>query len=81
MGRTPGQKDRGRCSNHNVEDGSCWTQKDWKTETEVERCCTEKGRGTKKERTERRTTRPNNLENEDSDVPTSNREKKKGEDL
>ena len=30
------EKDRARCSNENMEDGSEWTPKDTKTETEVE---------------------------------------------
>ena len=57
-----GEKDRGRCSNENMEDGSEWTRKDRKTKTDLERCYM---KGYEVERsTERRSTRPENVENE-----------------
>ena len=34
------EKDRGRCSHENTEDGSEWTRKDRKAKTEVEQCHT-----------------------------------------
>ena len=37
MVRTGEEKDRGRCSNENIENGSGWIPKDMKTKTEVER--------------------------------------------
>ena len=41
-------KDKGRCSDDNMDDRNEWTQKDRKTKTEVERCHTKRYEGEKK---------------------------------
>ena len=45
MVRSCGEKDRARCSDENMEDGSGWTPKGRKTITEVQRCYTKKYEG------------------------------------
>ena len=42
MVRTRREKDKGRCNDENMEDGSGWTPKDTKTQTEVKRCHTKR---------------------------------------
>ena len=63
MVRTCGEKDRARCSDENMEGGYYWTLKDRKTKTEPQRC-TKRHEGDKS--TERRSTRPENTEKENS---------------
>ena len=58
------EKDSGICSNENMEDGNNLTSKESKIKTEVERC-NMKIHYVKRS-TERRSTGPDNLENENS---------------
>ena len=62
MVRTGREKDRGICNKKNMGNGSERTPKDRKTKTEVGICYTKRHEG--ESSTERRSTRPENLENE-----------------
>ena len=62
MVRPCGEK---HCSNEYMEDGNWWTPKVRKTESEVERCYTKRHEGELRS-TERRSTRPENVEIENS---------------
>ena len=59
-----GEKDRRRCSNENMDDGSGWTPKDRKPETEVELCY--KNRHEEETSKDRRSTSPEKVESDNA---------------